>query len=361
MLLRYLISLSRQPVMTVAVITGATSGLDRLVALDLARRGMRLAVVARDPDKTRALRREIPVDCFLADLASLRDVRRAAAESAARYDRIDLLVNNAGAHTFAQRVTDEGLAKMTAVNYLPLWLLTATLRDKLARSARIVNVTSEAARQTDSLDPVADIASTAAFSRRESLARYGRTKLMDITFTQELARRMAGTGVTVNCCDPGFNTTGLGRGNTTDEEGAFAQLDAFTAAGGTLVDTAHVALAWLLARPLVSAVLLGAGTLDQLTSNLELDIALASEEASLLDAVSAPEVDFPAVARLSHSSPGPSPADGRTEFTPEPPSRRRPGGRPGRPAPPGPGCRRCPPTPVRRRLPRPRGCPRRTA
>lgn len=195
--------------MTVAVITGATSGLGRLVALDLARRGMRLAVVARDPGRLAALRREIPVDCFVADLSSLRDVRRAGTEIAARYDRIDLLVNNAGVHTFAQRVTDEGLAEMTAVNYLAPWLLTATLRDRLAPSARVVNVASEAARQARSLDPVADIASTATFSRRESLARYGRTKLMDIMFTQELGRRLS--GVSVNCCDPGFNTTGLGR------------------------------------------------------------------------------------------------------------------------------------------------------
>jgi len=156
-----------------------------------------------------ALRREVPVDCFVADLSSLRDVRRAGSEIAARYDGIDLLVNNAGVHTFAQRVTDEGLAEMTAVNYLAPWLLTATLRDKLAATARIVNVASEASRQAGSLDPVADIASTAGFTRRESFARYGRTKLMDIMFTQELARRLA--GVTVNCCDPGFNTTGLGR------------------------------------------------------------------------------------------------------------------------------------------------------
>ncbi|MEV6605407.1 SDR family NAD(P)-dependent oxidoreductase [Kutzneria sp. NPDC051319] len=193
----------------VVVITGATNGLGRLVALDLARQGARLAVVARDPGKAASLRRETEAGVFIADLASLNDVRRVGAEIAARYDQVDVLVNNAGLHAFAQRRTEDGFAEMTAVNYLAPWLLTATLRDKL--TGRVVNVASEAARQVKTLDPKADLLATEDFSRRESFARYGRTKLMDIMFTQELSRRLAGTGVTVNCCDPGFNTSGLGR------------------------------------------------------------------------------------------------------------------------------------------------------
>ncbi|WP_043729763.1 SDR family NAD(P)-dependent oxidoreductase [Kutzneria sp. 744] len=193
----------------VVVITGATNGLGRLVALDLAQQGARLAVVARDPDKAASLRRETEADVFIADLASLSDVRRVGAEIAARYDQVDVLVNNAGLHAFAQRRTEDGVAEMTAVNYLAPWLLTATLRDKL--TGRVVNVASEAARQVKTLDPQADLLATEDFSRRESFARYGRTKLMDIMFTQELSRRLAGTDVTVNCCDPGFNTSGLGR------------------------------------------------------------------------------------------------------------------------------------------------------
>lgn len=193
----------------VVVITGATNGLGRLVALDLAQQGARLAVVARDPGKAAALGREISADVFIADLASLNDVRRVGAEIAARYDQVDVLVNNAGLHAFAQRRTEDGFAEMTAVNYLAPWLLTATLRDKL--TGRVVNVASEAARQVKTLAPKADLLATEDFSRRESFARYGRTKLMDIMFTQELSRRLAGTGVTVNCCDPGFNASGLGR------------------------------------------------------------------------------------------------------------------------------------------------------
>ncbi|MFC0541809.1 SDR family NAD(P)-dependent oxidoreductase [Kutzneria chonburiensis] len=204
----------------VIVVTGATNGLGRLAALEFARRGARLGVVARSPGKVADLRQEIeaaapgtPVDSFAADLTSLRDVRRAGRAIADRYDRVDVLVNNAGLHAFSQRVTDDGFAEMVAVNYLAPWLLTATLRDKLVASApaRVVNVASEAARQAGTLDPARDITATADYTRRESLACYGRSKLMDIMFTQELARRLAGTGVTANCCDPGFNVSGLGR------------------------------------------------------------------------------------------------------------------------------------------------------
>ncbi|SES30672.1 SDR family NAD(P)-dependent oxidoreductase [Lentzea albida] len=192
--------------MTTAVITGATHGLGRLVALDLARRGFDLAVIARDAAKVDDLRAEIGsgVTAFRADLSSLEDVRRVAEEVDARYDRIDVLVNNAGIHAFSPRVTPEGMPEMTAVNYLAPWVLTNALRDKLVASApaRVVIVASEAARQVREFDPATALASA---------AHYGRTKLMNVMFSQELARRLEGTGVTANCCDPGFNTTGLGR------------------------------------------------------------------------------------------------------------------------------------------------------
>lgn len=204
----------------IVVITGATNGLGRLAALELARQGVHLGIVARNRSKVDALRREIdvaaagtPVDAFIADLTSLRDVRRAGQEIDARYDRIDVLINNAGLHAFSQRVTPDGFAEMTAVNYLAPWVLTETLRDKLVASApaRVVTVASGAARQAGGIDPVHDVTLTAEYTRRESMVHYGRSKLMDIMFSQELGRRLAGTGVTANCCDPGFNTSGLGR------------------------------------------------------------------------------------------------------------------------------------------------------
>ncbi|MFJ9210970.1 SDR family NAD(P)-dependent oxidoreductase [Streptomyces sp. NPDC102264] len=209
--------MDRRPVM---VITGATHGLGRLAALDLARGGAALGVVARSAEKAGALREEIgaaapgtPVEVFLADLSLLREVRRVGKEISARYPRIDVLINNAGLHAFSQRITPEGFSEMTAVNYLAPWVLTATLRDRLVASApaRIVTVASEASRRSGGIVPARDLVLTDDYGRRESSRLYGRTKLMGIMFSQELGRRLAGTGVTANCCDPGFNTSGLGR------------------------------------------------------------------------------------------------------------------------------------------------------
>jgi NAD(P)-dependent dehydrogenase (short-subunit alcohol dehydrogenase family) len=204
----------------VIVMTGATNGMGRLAALDLARRGARLGVVARSRSKADALRQEIEqvahgtrVDIFLADLSLLAEVRRAGEEIAANYPRIDVLINNAGLHAFSQRVTSEGYAEMTAVNYLAPWVLTDALRDRLTASApaRIVTVASRASRQARTIDPLKDLTDTADFTRRGSSPRYGRSKLMDMMFTQELGRQLQGTGVAVVCCCPGFNATGLGR------------------------------------------------------------------------------------------------------------------------------------------------------
>jgi NAD(P)-dependent dehydrogenase (short-subunit alcohol dehydrogenase family) len=124
-----------------------------------------------------------------------------------------VLINNAGVHAFSQRLTPDGFAEMVAVNYLAPWVLTNTLRDKLVASApaRVVSVASEGARWAGSIDPADDLTVTADYTRREAMTLYFRSKLMDIMFTEELGRRLSGTGVTATCCDPGFNTTGLGR------------------------------------------------------------------------------------------------------------------------------------------------------
>jgi NAD(P)-dependent dehydrogenase (short-subunit alcohol dehydrogenase family) len=124
-----------------------------------------------------------------------------------------VLINNAGGHAFSQRITPEGFAEMTAVNYLAPWVLTDVLRDKLTHSApaRIITVASRASRQAGDINPLRDLTDTADYTRRESQRLYGRTKLMDIMFTLELGRQLDGTGVAVTCCCPGFNITGLGR------------------------------------------------------------------------------------------------------------------------------------------------------
>lgn len=204
----------------VIVITGATSGLGRIAAVELARQGAHLGVIARSQQKVDDLIGELdqvapgtPVDTFIAELSSMESVRRAGQQIDAHYGRIDVLINNAGVHAFSPRVTSEGFAEMVAVNYLAPWILTNTLRDKLIASApaRVVTVASEGARSAGKIEPDQDLTATPRYTRRESMTLYNRSKLMDIMFSQELGRRLAGTGVTANCCDPGFNTTGLGR------------------------------------------------------------------------------------------------------------------------------------------------------
>jgi NAD(P)-dependent dehydrogenase (short-subunit alcohol dehydrogenase family) len=204
----------------VIIITGATNGLGRLAALELARSGAHLGIVARSQHKVHELRRDIeaaapgtPVDAFIADLASLRDVRRVGQEIDAHYERIDVLINNAGLHAFSQRIAVDGFAEMIAVNYLAPWLLTNTLRNKLVTSApaRVVTVASGGARCAGGIDPAHDLTLTNDYTRREAMTLYNRSKLMDIMFSQELGKRLATTGITANCCDPGFNVTGLGR------------------------------------------------------------------------------------------------------------------------------------------------------
>ena len=204
----------------VIVLTGATSGLGRLAALDLARRGAHLVLIARNRAKADTLRAQIEqaapgaeVDFLLADLCLLGEVERVGRQIDAAYPRIDALINNAGVHAFSQRITAEALPEMTAVNYLAPWLLTDLLRAKLIASApaRVVTVASRASRHAGTGHPVRDLGETEPYTRRESSQRYGWTKLLEIMFTQELGRQLAGTGVSVTCCCPGFNVTGLGR------------------------------------------------------------------------------------------------------------------------------------------------------
>jgi NAD(P)-dependent dehydrogenase (short-subunit alcohol dehydrogenase family) len=202
------------------VITGATSGLGQLVAIELAKRGTHLVLTARSRNRaemTKKMLKDImpktEVDIFYGDLSLLEDVRRIGNEITAAYPKIDALVNNAGLHAFEQRITSEGFAEMIAVNYLAPWLLTNILQQSLmkAGNARIVNVASEASRHHGKLKLPEDLTNTSTFTSIGSSAIYGKTKLLNIMFTAELARQLTGTGVTVNALNPGFNVTGLGR------------------------------------------------------------------------------------------------------------------------------------------------------
>jgi NAD(P)-dependent dehydrogenase (short-subunit alcohol dehydrogenase family) len=202
----------------IMIVTGATNGIGEAAAIELARRGARVGVVARNPGKAEAtvakiqeIRPDAAVDVFIGDLALMQDVRKVAGEILDRYDHIDVLLNNAGIQLAEQRVTSEGLPEMIAVNYLAPWLLTSLLRDRLVHSApaRVVVTASEAHRIGWTIDPDTILTDTAPFGRAGAMPAYGRSKLLDVLFTLELAERLGGTGVTANCCCPGLVATEL--------------------------------------------------------------------------------------------------------------------------------------------------------
>lgn len=199
------------------LITGATSGIGQATAEALAGPEVQLGVVARNPDKAAGLKKAlldaspgVEVDLFIGDLSLLAEVRRVAAEIDSAWTRIDVLINNAGVSNSSRRLTAEGIDEMLAVNALAPFLLTNLLAGKLTASApaRVVNVASEAHRIGWSVD-VADLYELGGYGRAGGIRAYGKTKLMDILFTLELARRMAGTGVTANCLCPGLVATNL--------------------------------------------------------------------------------------------------------------------------------------------------------
>ena len=198
----------------VVVATGATSGIGEVAALRLAERGARIVFIARDPMRAEAtlarLRQAAPGSehrAHLADLSLMADTRRVAAEIAAAEPRIDVLINNAGAVFDKRMVTSEGLEMTFALNHMAYFVLTQGLTARLTGSApaRIVS-TASAAHQGARLD-FNDLQSAGSFS---AMGAYGRSKLCNILFTRELARRLAGMGVTANCLHPGVVATRFG-------------------------------------------------------------------------------------------------------------------------------------------------------
>jgi len=199
------------------VITGATSGIGKAAALELARQGARLTIVCRNTDKGAAtvaeLRDSIPglsADVVRCDLADLDSVRRAGFELVDRYDAIDVLINNAGVNDTQSSVTAEGFDHMMASNYLGPFLLTRLVLDrvKAAAPSRIVIVGSEAHRMALPFDPDR-FEDLGAYGTVNNNLAYGRTKLLDQLFSNELARRLEGTGVTANSVCPGLVATNL--------------------------------------------------------------------------------------------------------------------------------------------------------
>jgi len=200
------------------LITGATNGIGRQAALELATMGADLVLVGRNEAKTRRVQNELralngggEIDYLIADLSSMAEIRRVADEFHAKYDRLDVLLNNAGAVFSDYQVSTDGYEMTFALNQLSYYLLTKLLLDTLLQTAkeqgeaRIINVSSSAHRNaTMRLHNLRD---KAGYSFMNS---YGASKLMNVLFTYELARRLADTTVAVNAVHPGLVDTGFG-------------------------------------------------------------------------------------------------------------------------------------------------------
>ena len=197
---------------SICLVTGATGGMGAVIARALAARGATVVLVGRDAHRGAAVQRAIvqatgntAVHLLLADLSSQQEIRHLARQFQQRYDRLHVLVNNAGAHVMQRQVSPDGIKMTLAVNHLAGFLLTGLLLDTLRASApaRIVNVASNAMTKTIDLD---DLQSTRSYA---SMRVYGQAKLASVLCTYALARRLAGSGVTANALHPGLTGTGI--------------------------------------------------------------------------------------------------------------------------------------------------------
>jgi NAD(P)-dependent dehydrogenase (short-subunit alcohol dehydrogenase family) len=224
----------------VCMVTGATAGIGEVTARELARRGATVVVVGRNMERCQrtvaAIQRDTgnpAVEFLCADLSSKAQIRRLAQQFLERHKRLDVLVNNVGAMFTQRQESVDGIEMTLALNYVGVFLLTQLLLDalKAAAPARIINVASEAHEDVshfDFTDPQFARRGFGAYPRSEfgnalyafampwahpAFQQYSRTKLALLLFTNELARRLAGTGVTVNALHPGLVATEFSNGN----------------------------------------------------------------------------------------------------------------------------------------------------
>jgi NAD(P)-dependent dehydrogenase (short-subunit alcohol dehydrogenase family) len=201
----------------VILITGATAGIGLITARTLAEQGGAVALVGRNPEKGEALASRIRattgndrVSYYTADLSIQTEVRRLADEFLSRHDRLDVLVNNVGGIFLRRRLSVDGIEMTFALNHLSYFLLTNLLLDTLKASApaRIINVSSGAHRSARMKFDDLQLARGFWLFRA-----YGQSKLANVLFTYELARRLEGTGVTANALHPGLVATDIARNN----------------------------------------------------------------------------------------------------------------------------------------------------
>jgi NAD(P)-dependent dehydrogenase (short-subunit alcohol dehydrogenase family) len=201
----------------ICLVTGATNGIGKATAQTLAEMGATVVIVGRNPLKTAQLVGEIRassgnkhVDSLLADLSSQQEIRRLAGEFKNKYPQLHVLLNNAGGTFRTRQLSVDGIEMTFALNHLAYFLLTNLLLDTIKASApaRIINVSS-GAHKGGKID-FDNLQGERSFS---SFGPYANSKLANILFTFELARRLEGTGVTVNALHPGLVSTGFGKNN----------------------------------------------------------------------------------------------------------------------------------------------------
>jgi NAD(P)-dependent dehydrogenase (short-subunit alcohol dehydrogenase family) len=200
------------------LITGATNGIGKIAAIELARMGANVSIVARNRSKGQAVLEEIgretnnvQLELFIADLSSMADVRKLAQEFTVKHATLDVLLNNAGAFYSERKLSADGLEMTFALNHMSYFLLTNLLLPvlKATPNSRVVSVSS-AVHTSGKLD----FANLQGEQKFNGWKAYSDSKLENALFTFALARRLAGTGVTANCLHPGFVKTGFGDGNS---------------------------------------------------------------------------------------------------------------------------------------------------
>jgi NAD(P)-dependent dehydrogenase (short-subunit alcohol dehydrogenase family) len=239
------------------LITGATSGIGKVTAIELARMGFKVVIAGRSEEKCIRTLEEIREASFgkgegylVADLSIQNEVQRLASEFKERYKRLDVLVNNAGGIFSKRTETSDGIEYTFALNHLAYFLLTNLLLDMLRRSApsRVVSVSSGIHKSAE-ID-FDDLGTKKGYS---AFKAYGRSKLANVMFTYELARRLEvlRTGVTATVMNPGFTRTGFGRNN----KGFFGLMTkASNAIGAKKVEEGARTLIWLASSPNVEGV-----------------------------------------------------------------------------------------------------------
>ena len=200
----------------ICLVTGATDGIGKVSARVLAELGAKVIIVGRNPEKSAIVLAELRsisgnenIDLLMADLAVMQEVRDLAEQVISRYDRIDVLLNNAGGYFTKHKITSDGLEMTFALNHMSYFLLTNKLMELLKYSApaRIVNVSSNAHYGVDM-----EFENLNGEQEYKAWKAYQKSKLANVLFTYELLKKVPGN-ITVNCLHPGFVATNFGHNN----------------------------------------------------------------------------------------------------------------------------------------------------